>query len=164
MSQPVALVLDHAEVITNPECTDAITELALSFAAQSRFAIASRDTTSLPAARLRAYGRIVEIGADDLAMSDREAAALLSGAGVDADAHDVSDLVQRTEGWPAGLYLAALAMRAGSPRAEAVFSITGDDRFVGDYLRSELLDRVSRAEVAVPHPHVDPRPHVRRAL
>ena len=39
-------------------------------------------------------------------------------------------------------------MRAGSPRAEAVFSVTGDDRFVGDYLRSELLDRVSRAEVA----------------
>ena len=148
MSQPVALVLDDAEVITNPECIDAITELALSFAAESRFAIASRDTASLPAARLRAYGRIVEIGADDLAMSDREAAALLSGAGVDADAHDVSDLVQHTEGWPAGLYLAALAMRAGSPRAEAVFSVTGDDRFVGDYLRSELLDRGSRAEVA----------------
>ena len=72
----------------------------------------------MPAARLRAHGGIVEIGADDLAMSDREAAALLSGAGVDADAHDVDALVQRTEGWPAGLYLAALAMRAGSPRAD----------------------------------------------
>ena len=148
MRQPVALVLDDAEAITNPECIDTITELALSFPAGSRFAIASRDTVSLPAARLRAHGGIVEIGADDLAMSDREAAALLGGAGVDAGAHDVDDLVQRTEGWPAGLYLAALAMRAGSPRAEAGFSVTGDDRFVGDYLRSELLDRVSRAEVA----------------
>ena len=118
MSQPVALVLDDAEVITNPECTDAITELALSFAAESRFAIASRDTTSLPAARLRAYGRIVEIGADDLAMSDREAAALLSGAGVDADAHDVNDLVQHTEGWPVGLYLAALTIQAGGSSTE----------------------------------------------
>ena len=92
-----------------------ITELALSFPAGSRFAIASRDTVSLPAARLRAHGGIVEIGADDLAMSDREAAALLGGAGVDAGAHDVDGLVRRTEGWPAGLYLAALAMRAGSP-------------------------------------------------
>ena len=78
--------------------------------------------------------------------SEREAAALLSGAGVDVGAQDVDALVQRTEGWPAGLYLAALAMRAGSTRADAGFSITGDDRFVGDYLRSELLDRVSRAE------------------
>jgi LuxR family maltose regulon positive regulatory protein len=102
----------------------------------------------LPVSRLRPQGRIIEIGADDLAMSDREAAALLSGAGVDAGSHDVNALVQRTEGWPAGLYLAALAMRAGSPRTEAGFSVTGDDRFVGDYLRSELLDRVSPAEVA----------------
>ena len=145
--EPVALVLDDAEAITNQECIDTITELALSFPAGSRFAIASRDTLLLPAARLRAHGGIVEIGADDLAMSDREAAVLLSGAGVGVGAHDVDALVQRTEGWPAGLYLAALAMRAGSPRAEAGFSVTGDDRFVGDYLRSELLDRVSRAEV-----------------
>jgi LuxR family maltose regulon positive regulatory protein len=72
---------------------------------------------------------------------------LLRGAGVGVGASDVDALVQRTEGWPAGLYLAALAMRAGSPRADAGFSVTGDDRFVGDYLRSELLDRVSRAEV-----------------
>jgi len=147
MREPVALVLDDAEAITNQECIDTITELALSFPADSRFAIASRDTLLLPAAPLRAHGRIVEIGADDLAMSDREAAMLLSGAGVGVGAHDVDALVQRTEGWPAGLYLAALAMRAGSPRAEAGYSVTGDDRFVGDYLRSELLDRVSRAEV-----------------
>ena len=134
-------------MITNRECIDTITELALSFPAGSRFAIASRDTLSLPAARLRAHGGIIEIGADDLAMSEREAAVLLGGAGVGVGAYDVDALVQRTEGWPAGLYLAALAMRAGSPRAEAGFSVTGDDRFVGDYLRSELLDRVSRAEV-----------------
>ena len=81
-------------------------------------------------------------------MSDQEAAALLGGAGVDAGAREVDGLVRRTEGWPAGLYLAALAMRAGSPGAEAGFSVTGDDRFVGDYLRSELLDRVSQADVA----------------
>jgi len=148
MRRPMALVLDDAEAITNPDCIDTIIELALSFPAGSRFAIVSRDTSLLPAARLRAHGSIVEIGADDLAMSDQEAAELLSGAGVDVGARDIDALVQRTEGWPAGLYLAALAMRAGSPHSDAGFSVTGDDRFVGDYLRSELLDRVSRAEVA----------------
>ena len=67
----MVLVLDDAEAITNPECIDAIAELALSFPAESRFVIASRDTTTLPAARLRARGGIIEIGTHDLAMSDR---------------------------------------------------------------------------------------------
>ncbi len=109
MRQPVALVLDHAEAITNPECIDTITELALSLPAGSRFAVASRDTVWLPAARLRAHGGIVEIGADDLAMSDREAAALLSGAGVDVGAH------RRRRPRPAhrGLAHRALPRRAG---------------------------------------------------
>src|SRR3954447_24003494 len=147
MRRPVALVLDEAEAITNRECIDAITELALSFPAGSKFAIASRDTGLLPVSRLRSQRGIIEIGAVDLAMSGPEAAALLRGAGVDAGPNDVDALVERTEGWPAGLYLAALAMRAGSPRPEAGFSVTGDDRFVGDYLRAELLDRVSPSEV-----------------
>jgi LuxR family maltose regulon positive regulatory protein len=135
-------VLDDAEAITNPECIDAITQLALSFPAGSQFAIASRDTALLPTPRLRAQGRIAEIGADDLAMSHREAAALLGGAGVDAGRHDLDALVAHTEGWPAGLYLAALALRAGSSRSEAGFSVTGDDRFVGDYLRSETSSMI----------------------
>ena len=147
MRQPIALVLDNAEVITNRECIDTITELALSFPAGSRFAIASRDTLLLPAGpapRARRHHR-------DRRRRPRHVRA---GGGRATRRrrrrrrrYDVDALVQRTEGWPTGLYLAALAMRAGSPRAEAGFSITGDDRFVGDYLRSELLDRVSRAEV-----------------
>ena len=70
MRQPVALVLDDAEAITNRECIDTITELALSFPAGSQFAIASRDTVLLPVSRLRAQRGIIEIGADDLAMSE----------------------------------------------------------------------------------------------
>jgi LuxR family maltose regulon positive regulatory protein len=72
---------------------------------------------------------------------------LLAGAGVALDEDPVDELVDRTEGWPAGLYLAALAINAGSP-VESSLSLTGDDRFVGDYLRSELLRRVSRADVS----------------
>ena len=81
----------------------------------------------------------MEVGAEDLAMSAEEASSLLEGAGVKPD--DTSELVQRTEGWPTGLYVAALAV-AGARQSEAGFTFTGDDRFMGDYLRSELLDRM----------------------
>ena len=148
MRQPFVIVLDHAETVTNRECLDAITELALAVPAGSQFAVASRDILPLPTARLRAQGSIVEVGAHELAMGEGEAASLLSEAGIELRGDEVHDLVARTEGWPAGLYLAALAMNAGSPRTEAVFSFTGDDRYMGDYLRSEILDRVSRAEVS----------------
>jgi LuxR family transcriptional regulator, maltose regulon positive regulatory protein len=148
MRDPMFLILDHAEAITNRECLDAITELAFSVPPGSQFAIASRADLPLPTGRLRAEGAILEIRASELAMNEEEAALLLHEAGVDLRGGDVRDLVERTEGWPAGLYLAALAVNAGTPPTEAVFSFTGDDRYMGDYLRSEFLDRVSRAEVS----------------
>ncbi|HET6752929.1 MAG TPA: hypothetical protein VFH23_03130 [Jiangellaceae bacterium] len=77
-------------------------------------------------------------------MARTEASALLKGAGVELPESRTEDLVRRTEGWPAGLYLAALAMRDGSP-AES-FTFTGDDRLMGDYLRAEFLTRVSRSQ------------------
>jgi LuxR family transcriptional regulator, maltose regulon positive regulatory protein len=147
VGDPIFLILDHAEAITNRECLDAITELALSMPPRSQFAIASRADLPLPTARLRAEGAVLEIRAPELAMDEEEAFLLLHGAGADFPDDEVRDLVDRTEGWPAGLYLAALAVNAGAPPARAVFSFSGDDRYMGDYLRSEFLDRVSRAEV-----------------
>ena len=148
MRRPVSIVVDHVDAVTNRECLDAITELALAVPAGSQFAIASRNMVPLPTARLRAEGSIVEVGAHELAMDDAEASSLLAAAGTELGGEETHDLVEKTEGWPAGLYLAALAMNAGSPRAEAVFSFTGDDRYMSDYLRAEFLDRVSRAEVS----------------
>jgi LuxR family maltose regulon positive regulatory protein len=146
--EPVYLVLDHIEAITSRECLDAIAQLALGLPPGSQLAIGSRDGLPLPTARLRAQGDIVEIGVEDLAIGDREAPALLLGAGVALGGNDVAELVRRTEGWPAGLYLAALAMTSGSPYTDRGLTFTGDDRFMGDYLRSEILDRVSPAEAS----------------
>jgi LuxR family transcriptional regulator, maltose regulon positive regulatory protein len=146
LGQPISLVLDHLDVITNRVCLDAIAELALGLPAGSQLAVGSRYELPLPTARLRAQGGIVEVGVDDLAMGAAEAPALLRGAGVELGDQDLRELVQRTEGWPVGLYLAALARTAGSPRSEMGLTFTGDDRFMGDYLRSEILDRVSPAE------------------
>ena len=73
---------------------------------------------------------------------------LLKGAGAEVDETGLSDLLRRTEGWPTGLYIAALAMRSGTRQNAAGFTFSGDDIFMGDYLRSELLDRISDAEVS----------------
>ena len=91
---------------------------------------------------------MVEIGADELAMDRHEAQALLEGAGVGLTDADVDELVGRTEGWPVGLYLAALAVKAGGPRTAVRPAFTGDDRFMADYLRSELLAHLPQPRVA----------------
>jgi LuxR family transcriptional regulator, maltose regulon positive regulatory protein len=148
MQQPVKLVLDHAEAITNKQCLSTIAEFAVRLPAGWQLALASRTNVPLPAARLRAQGGIVEVGAEDLAMGPREASSLLEGAGIEPAGAGISELLRQTEGWPTGLYLAALAIRAGAQQRTVGFNFTGDDRFMGDYLRSELLDRVSSTEAS----------------
>ena len=145
MHRPVTLVLDHAEAVTNKQCLNTIAEFALRLPPGWQLAMASRAGVPLPVARLRAQGRIVEISAEDLAMGPEEASSLLEGAGAELGEASIHELLQRTEGWPAGLYIAALAIKAGTRRSEVGFTFTGDDIFMGDYLRSELLDRVSGA-------------------
>ena len=139
MSEPVALVLDHVELLENRECLDAVAELALGLPAGSQLVVASRRTPPLPVALLRAHGQVVEIGVAELAMDHQEARALLTGAGVELADEAVAELVGRTEGWPVGLYLAALALKASGHQHQAGLAVTGDDRFIADYLHSELL-------------------------
>jgi LuxR family maltose regulon positive regulatory protein len=148
MREPVALALDHAEVVVNPTCRDVIAELAVCLPVGAQLAIASRSEVPVPIARLRAQNAIVEVGVDDLAMDREETGVLLASAGVELAGPLVDDLFERTEGWPVGLYLAALAINAGGPHPSVGFRLTGDDRFIGDYLRSEILSRVSRAEAS----------------
>jgi LuxR family maltose regulon positive regulatory protein len=148
MPPPVTVLLDQAEAITNRQCLNAMAEFALRLPPGWQLALASRTALPLPTARLRAQGGLLEITADDLAMGPQEARQLLRGAGVDADEASLADLLQRTEGWPTGLYIAALAMKSGTRQNAVGFTFTGDDIFMGDYLRSELLDQISGAEVS----------------
>ena len=148
MQPPVTVLLDQAEAVTNRQCLNAIAEFALRLPPGWQLALASRTAVPLPAARLRAQGGLLEITADDLAMGPQEACQLLKGAGVEADDASLADLLQRTEGWPTGLYIAALAMKSGTREGAVGVTFTGDDIFMGDYLRSELLDQMSGAEVS----------------
>ena len=105
--------------------------------------LAGRDEPPLRIARLRAEGRILEIGPSDLALTRAEAAELLRYAEVTLSEDDVAALHQRTEGWPVGLYLAALHLREGGSPGTAAVRFGGDDRLLSEYMESELLTRVS---------------------
>jgi LuxR family transcriptional regulator, maltose regulon positive regulatory protein len=151
MAEPVALVLDHVELLHDRACLDLVAELAVQLPSGSQLAPASRTRPRLPLALLRAQGRVVELGAGDLAMDQSEARALLEGAQVRLADDLVAELHRRTEGWPVGLYLAALALQAGagtSTEVDAGVTFAGDDRLVADYLWFELLSRLPARQVS----------------
>ena len=146
MSSPVVLVLDDVHVLHNSECRAALSVLADHVPGGSRLAFAGRGPPPLRIARLRAEGKITEIGPDDLSLTRDEASALLRNVDLSLAEDDVAELHKRTEGWPAGLYLAALYLREGGSFSSAAFSFGGDDRLVSDYLESEFLSRISRQQ------------------
>jgi len=143
MTSPVVLVLDDVHALHNSECRAALSVLADHVPGGSRLALAGRTEPPLRVPRLRAEGRILEIGPGDLSMTRAEASSLLRNADLALGEDDVAELHQRTEGWPAGLYLAALYLREGGPLAGAAVSFGGDDRLVSEYMESEFLARVS---------------------
>ncbi len=143
MTMPVVLVLDDVHLLHNRECRDALSVLADCVPPGSRLVLAGHGEPPLRVARLRAEGRVTEIGAGDLMLSRQEAASLLRAADVILGEDDVVALHQRTEGWPAGLYLAALYLREGGPLGTAAVSFGGDDRLVSEYMESEFLARIS---------------------
>jgi len=139
MTVPVVLVLDDVHLLHNRECRAGLSVLADHVPKGSLLVLAGRAEPPLRIARLRAEGRILEIGPADLALSAEEAGSLLRQAGVALGADQVAALHRRTEGWPAGLYLAALCLR----EADSGSSFGGDDRFIAEYLESEFLARIS---------------------
>ena len=164
MTSPVVLVLDDVHLLRNSECRAALSVLADHVPGGSRLALAGRAPPPLRIARLRAEGKITEIGPDDLALTRDEASSLLRNVDLALAEEDVAELHQRTEGWPAGLYLAALYLREGGSLASAVFSFGGDDRLVSDYLESEFLCADLPPAAGVPDPDRGAGADVRAAV
>ena len=138
MERRFVMVLDGADLLRSQESVDAVSTLADQIPEGSLLVMAGRATPPLGIARLRASRRLFEIGPKMLALSRREAQVLLRATGVELADSDVVELVRRTEGWPAGLSLAGLSMK-GRNGADGSVSITGEDRYVAEYLRSEPL-------------------------
>jgi LuxR family maltose regulon positive regulatory protein len=136
---PVVLALDNLHVLRTRESRRVVTTIWRAFGAGLQLALASRSDPVLPIGRLRAYGNSVELRADDLAMTRSEASMLLHLAGTEIAPEQALTLARRTEGWPAGLRLAALSLREQEGHRPNVDEFAGDDRFVAEYVREELL-------------------------
>jgi LuxR family transcriptional regulator, maltose regulon positive regulatory protein len=139
---PLFLVLDDYHLITNPTCHRTLTFFLDHLPAGVHLVLATRADPPLPLARMRARGELAELRVADLQFTDEEALALLNGAmGLQLAADDVQRLAERTEGWPAGLYLAGLSLRGRQDASAFIASFHGDNRHVADYLGAEVLVR-----------------------
>jgi LuxR family maltose regulon positive regulatory protein len=139
-SDRFSLVLDDYHVISSESIHKSLTFLIDHQPPQMHLIISTRMDPSLPLAQLRARGELAELRADDLRFSSEEAALLLNQmAGLDLTAQDVAALESRTEGWIAGLQLAALSMQGHSDSTSFINAFTGSHRFVLDYLSDQVL-------------------------
>jgi LuxR family transcriptional regulator, maltose regulon positive regulatory protein len=143
---PVVVVLDDVHLLQDQEGLDALAVLVDHLPPGSQLVVTSRGEPPLPVARWRAEGRLAELGPGELAMSPVEAGSLLAAVRVELADGEVAELTRRTEGWPVALYLAALSIKA-QPAANGV-GLNGRERFLADYLQSELLAQLPPEQVA----------------
>ena len=142
-NRPHILVLDDFHVIDSVEIHRGIAFLVDHLPANVCLVIASRSDPPLSLPRLRARGELTELRAADLRFTNEEATAFLPEAmGVDLSAADILALETRTEGWAAGLRLAALSMRGRADVSDLIQAFAGNDRYIVDYLIEEVLHRL----------------------
>jgi LuxR family transcriptional regulator, maltose regulon positive regulatory protein len=141
LEERVWLVIDDLHELDSPEALRQLELLIMRAPPALRFVLVTRHDLRLGLHRLRLSGELTEIRVDDLRFSQPEAEALLDAAGVPLSGSALAMLYDRTEGWAAGLRLAALSL-AGHPDPERfVAEFGGSERTVADYLLAEVLDR-----------------------
>jgi LuxR family maltose regulon positive regulatory protein len=139
--QPFILVLDDLQEVSGRDAFDALGVVVNELPAGSTLVLVSRSAIPLRLARFRARSRLVEVGLTQLAFANAEAAELFAALDVTVPETQTARLVERTEGWPVALYLAALAYGSGgAPVNDIVDEPRGDHRYLVDYLGEELLD------------------------
>jgi LuxR family maltose regulon positive regulatory protein len=135
----LALVIDDYHLIRNAAIHTQVEQLLDHLPDGVQVVISTRADPPLPLSRWRGRGQLAELRAADLRFSDAEASALLERMHLVVGADDVERLVERTEGWAAGLSLAGLSMRGRDDTSGFVREFAGTDRHVLDYLGSEVL-------------------------
>ncbi|HEY2600252.1 MAG TPA: LuxR C-terminal-related transcriptional regulator [Thermoleophilaceae bacterium] len=144
----IVVVIDDAQTLHSRGSLDALANLIEHLDEDCQVVLAARAEPALPLGALRASRMLVELRASDLAMTQSEAAALVGAHGVELDPDVLELLVHRTEGWPAALYLATLAMDGEPQPSRTLEQFAGNDRYVADYLEDEVLGSLSEELVA----------------
>jgi LuxR family maltose regulon positive regulatory protein len=138
----IVLILDDYHLIEIQPIYEALTYLLEHLPPQLHLVIATREDPLIPLARLRAHCQLTELRAADLRFTSSEAAEFLNQVmGLDLSAEDVAALEDRTEGWIAGLQLAAVSLQGQPDKSRLIRSFTGSHRFVLDYLVEDVLSQ-----------------------
>jgi LuxR family maltose regulon positive regulatory protein len=138
---PAALILDDFHALTSGPARDSLAWFIDRVPSTFQLVIATRSEPGLPLGALRAHGELLELRASELGFDASEADVLLNDLlGLGLEREQVEALVERTEGWPAGIYLAALSLQATPDRSEFVSRFSGGDRHVVDFLVAEVLN------------------------
>ena len=165
LGSDLVVVLDDFQAVTSRECLSSIDYAIAHIAGNMRIVVLTRVDPALSLARLRAGGTLAEVRGADLAFTAAEANELLTVLGqLELGAEEVDVLIERTEGWPAALVLAWLWLRTVDDPVRAVRAFGGEQRFVADYLSSEVLDALEDEDRAFLHERVGARRVHRGAL
>lgn len=140
LERPLLLALDDYHCITSSAVHGLVHLLLDHLPPQLRLAVLTREDPPFKLPRLRARRQMLELRAADLAFSESEGQALVTAQGLVLDAAQVHRVLERTEGWAAGLQLASLTLREHPNPAEVVETFCGSHRYVLDYLFAEVLD------------------------
>jgi LuxR family maltose regulon positive regulatory protein len=145
--RPYVLVLDNVDLLRSRESRRLLAALVDQIPRGSTIALAGRVMPKLRVAALRERGDLAEIGVAELALNNREARLLLQAADADLTDAETDELVERSEGWPAGLYLGALSFRDATVGSAPPVHFGGDDRYLADYLATEYVSHLRQPEL-----------------
>jgi LuxR family maltose regulon positive regulatory protein len=134
----VLVFLDDIHLLTDYTSVDALGELINGLPDGWQVAVAGRVQANLPVGRWRSERILIEVGVDDLVLDEVECDAMARALGISFSHEEVRQLVERLEGWPAGLYLAMLAVQRSGVDRRSVLPAS-DEPYLADYLRSEVL-------------------------
>ncbi|GAA3630152.1 LuxR C-terminal-related transcriptional regulator [Microlunatus ginsengisoli] len=137
---PISIVLDDCHVIRSSECCAQLDQLIEHLPSNAHLVLASRSDPALRLGRLRVDARLAEIRLRDLAFTTAEVETLLRAADIRLENGSVTELERRTEGWPAAVHLSVLALTGRADPDDFVHELSGNNRFIADYLSEEVLN------------------------
>ncbi|MGW6379329.1 LuxR C-terminal-related transcriptional regulator [Rhodococcus sp. NPDC055112] len=146
VGEPIWLIVDDAHLLHEPAALESLAQYLRWAPPSLRTILAGRFEPPLAVHRMRLEGRVFDLSHRELAFTEDEAAILFAEHGVHLDACDLAKIRSRTEGWAAGLRLAAISLARHPDPTAMITDFSGDSRVVADYLVNEVLDGLAEAE------------------